>query len=607
MPSTLLKFLWFFVKKQKVTFSLALFTALVWAVNEACFPFFIKKIINGVAEFKGDRADIYQVLMPTLTLLFGLWILMELCQRVQGTVLIYFFPRFRANIRGEVLEYVKKHSYNYFSNHYAGGVAKRLTELPNSCQNVLEIFVFNFISIIVAFAVSLYLMWEAKPLFAHILLAWFVVHVGLSLAFLRAGEAKWHIHSESVTALSGQIVDSITNIASVKLFARRRFEKERLWSYQRDEMRKSQQANWMIEIMRALQGVGSLALIVAMVATLLHGWQAGWVTVGDISLVMMSSFSMMGLIWYLSFQINLFTRERGTINEALQLVARSHEVVDVAQAPRLQIKQGSIVFERVSFGYKPDHMLFDNLSVEIKPGEKVGLVGFSGSGKSTFVNLILRFFDIQQGQILIDGQNIAKVKQDSLREQIALIPQDPSLFHRNLIENIRYGRIDATDEEVFNAAKRAHCNEFISELDEGYQTLVGERGVKLSGGQRQRISIARALLKNAPILILDEATSALDSVTEKVIQASLQESMKDRTTLVIAHRLSTLGNMDRILVFEKGKIIEDGSKEALLAAGGHFAKLWSMQHDGFFPQHESAKEVVQKYEAKDADTQIDDY
>ncbi len=605
MPSTLLKFLWFFIKKQKITFSLILLTALVWAVNEACFPFFIKKIINGVAEFHGDRAHIYQVLAPTLGLLFGLWIMMEVCQRAQGILLVYFFPRLRANIRSEVLEYVKKHSYSYFSNHYAGGVAKRLTELPNSCQTVVEIFVFNFISIIVAFIVSLYLMWVAKPLFAFILLAWFILHVGLSLAFLRAGEAKWHTHSESVTGLSGQIVDSITNIASVKLFARRRFEKERLGSYQRTEIKKSQQANWMVECMRALQGVGSLGLIVAMMMTLLHGWQAGWVTLGDFSLVAMSSFSMMGLIWYLSFQINLFTRERGTVNEALQLVAQRHEIVDIPQAPRLQIKQGGIVFDRVSFGYKADHLLFDGLSVEIKPGEKVGLVGFSGSGKSTFVNLILRFFDIQQGQILIDGQNIAKVAQDSLREQIALIPQDPSLFHRNLIENIRYGQTDATDEEVFAAAQRAHCDEFIAELDEGYQTLVGERGVKLSGGQRQRISIARALLKNAPILILDEATSALDSVTEKVIQASLQASMKDRTTLVIAHRLSTLGNMDRILVFEKGRIIEDGSKEALLAAGGHFTKLWNMQHDGFFPQHEPAKETVQKYEIKDADVQID--
>ncbi len=591
MPSTLLKFLWFFVKKQKILFTFVWLTSLIWAVNEACFPFFIKKIINGVAEFQGDRADIYKTLAPTLALLFGFWVTMELCLRLQGVLMLYFVPRFRANIRLNVLEYVKKHSYTYFANNYAGGVAKRLTELPSSCQNVLEIFIFSFVSTLVAFVVSLYLMWQANPLFAFILFSWFAVHVGLSLLFLRVGEQRWHTHSESVTSLSGQIVDSLTNIASVKLFARRCYERERLESYQRTEIEKSKQANWMVEIMRTLQSICSLSLIVAMVTTLLHGWQAGWVTLGDFSLVTMSTFSMMGLIWYLSFQINLFTRERGTINEALGLVAQHHEVVDAPQVPRLQVKRGSIVFDQVGFGYKPDNLLFNNLSVEIKPGEKVGLVGFSGSGKSTFVNLILRFFDIQQGQILIDGQNIAKVRQDSLREQIALIPQDPSLFHRNLIENIRYGRLDATDQEVFDAARRAHCDEFISELDDGYQTLVGERGIKLSGGQRQRISIARALLKNAPILILDEATSALDSVTEKVIQASLHESMKDRTTLVIAHRLSTLGNMDRILVFEKGRIIEDGSKEALLAAGGHFAKLWNMQHDGFFPQHDSPNTV----------------
>jgi ATP-binding cassette subfamily B protein len=213
----------------------------------------------------------------------------------------------------------------------------------------------------------------------------------------------------------------------------------------------------------------------------------------------------------------------------------------------------------------------------------VGLVGFSGSGKSTFVNLILRFYDIQSGQILIDNQNVADVTQDSLREQIAMIPQDPTLFHRTLMENIRYGRLTATDEEVTVAAKLAHCEEFIDKLDEGYHSMVGERGIKLSGGQRQRIAIARAILKNAPILILDEATSSLDTVTEKLIQQSLHTVMQHRTTMVIAHRLSTLANMDRILVFHKGKVIEDGTQDELLNLQGQFARLWEMQTNGFLP------------------------
>jgi ATP-binding cassette subfamily B protein len=226
------------------------------------------------------------------------------------------------------------------------------------------------------------------------------------------------------------------------------------------------------------------------------------------------------------------------------------------------------------------------MNVTIQSGSKTGLVGFSGSGKSTFVNLILRFFDVSSGKILIDWQDIKQVTQDSLRQSIALIPQDTSLFHRSLMENIRYGRLEATDEEVFEVSKQAHCDEFIRQLPEGYQTLVGERGIKLSGGQRQRIAIARAMLKKAPILILDEATSALDSVTEKYIQESLHELMTGCTTIVIAHRLSTLAEMDRILVFSKGSIVEEGTHQQLLALNGHYAKMWKMQAGGFLPDSE---------------------
>jgi len=252
----------------------------------------------------------------------------------------------------------------------------------------------------------------------------------------------------------------------------------------------------------------------------------------------------------------------------------------------LVVKKGTIEFENVSFRYHKGRDIFLDKSLTIKGGEKVGLVGFSGSGKTTFVNLILRFFDVDEGRILIDGQNIADATQDSLRAQIAMIPQDTSLFHRTLMENIRYGKLDATDEEVIDASKRGHCHEFIMQLEEGYESLVGERGIKLSGGQRQRITVARAILKNAPILILDEATSALDSITEKYIKESLADLMRGRTTIVIAHRLSTLADMDRILVFKDGHVIEDGNHSALITLDGHYAKLWNMQAGGFLPEEE---------------------
>ncbi len=257
------------------------------------------------------------------------------------------------------------------------------------------------------------------------------------------------------------------------------------------------------------------------------------------------------------------------------------EFQDLPGAYELKVTKGIISFDRVLFHYKGITPLFHNKSVIIEAGQKAGLVGYSGSGKSTFVNLILRLYDVTEGYILIDGQDIRGCTQDSLRKNIAMIPQDPSLFHRTLMENIRYGRIDANDESVVEAAKRAHAHEFIAKLPQGYNSLVGERGVKLSGGQRQRIAIARAILKNAPILILDEATSALDSVVESDIQQSLWELMQGKTTIVIAHRLSTLLHMDRILVFDMGKIVEDGTHTELLAMNGMYKTLWEAQVGGF--------------------------
>jgi len=256
-----------------------------------------------------------------------------------------------------------------------------------------------------------------------------------------------------------------------------------------------------------------------------------------------------------------------------------------------EIKMKQITFDHVKFHYKGTEPLFQDKSIEIKAGQKVGLVGYSGGGKSTFVHLILRLYDVTDGTILIDGQNIKSVTQDSLRENIAMIPQDPSLFHRSLIENIRYGRIDATDAEVVEAAAKAHAHEFIERLPQGYDSLVGERGVKLSGGQRQRIAIARAILKNAPILILDEATSQLDSVTENLIQDSLWELMQNKTTVVIAHRLSILLHMDHILVFDKGKIVEDGTHSKLLAKGRLYKNLWDAQVGGFLGDEKMEDEV----------------
>lgn len=579
------QFVLHFVKQQKAKFLTLLLISTLWALNDAVFPYLLKLVVDELHKFQGDRAQIYTVVSHLLILVVVFWTLTEILMRIQGIIQIYTFPQFRAQIRATVFDYVKLHSHEYFSNQFAGNLAKKLADLPTSSQTIMEIICFQYITAATGAIMVLVMMWMTKPVFAGILFLWLVIHLSIAIVFLQRSNQLWNIHSDTVSTLSGKIVDVFNNILNVRLFARGRYELEYLKQFQADEIAKAKRAMWFVEYMRFGLGLNGLFLIFGMLFGLLYGWVHGWVTLGDFTQVSMQSFWLLGWLWYVSFQMTVFARESGTISNALSLIKKTHDIKDAQNAKPIIIQQGKIYFDDVSFAYAKNHSVFDNLTLTIPAGQKIGLVGFSGSGKTTFVNLILRFYDLQAGRILIDGQDIAKVTQETLRTQIAMIPQDPALFHRSLMNNIRYGRLDATDEEVIQAAKLAHCHEFIEKLDEQYHSLVGERGVKLSGGQRQRIAIARAILKNAPILILDEATSALDSVTEKLIQESLHTLMQKRTTIVIAHRLSTLANMDKIFVFHKGQVIEEGNKEILLSANGHFARLWNMQTDGFLPEN----------------------
>jgi ATP-binding cassette subfamily B protein len=330
------------------------------------------------------------------------------------------------------------------------------------------------------------------------------------------------------------------------------------------------------------QGTGVTILMGTMLFSLIYGRLHGTVSPGDFALVMIISLTFLDGVFRVGYQMQQFSKVIGICNQALSFVRLPHEIKDIPGASPIKVTKGEIQFKDVNFQYTNNKSLFTNLNVVIHPGQNVGLVGYSGGGKSTFIKLILRLIEPQAGNILIDSQDIIKGTIRSLRKQVATIPQDPELFHRTIMENIRFGRTEATDEEVIAAAKSAKCHEFISELPEQYECLVGERGMKLSGGQKQRIAIARAFLKQAPILLLDEATSALDSITEDYIKETLHELMINKTTLVIAHRLSTLKDMDRILVFVDGKIVQDGPLEALLEdTSGHFYKLWTSQAEGF--------------------------
>jgi ATP-binding cassette subfamily B protein len=376
----------------------------------------------------------------------------------------------------------------------------------------------------------------------------------------------------------------LTNNFAVNLFYRFKQEKKYLLPFQKEEQEKNQSAKRYVEILRIfLSFFHFLGAVLAMNGTMIYLWVHGAISTGEVAQIFNTGWNIGMILWMVGSTFPILFQSFGIIKQAYSVMRDPQDIADQPNALPLIVSSGEILFEAVSFHYG-QKQLFHNKHVRILGGEKVGLVGYTGAGKSTFINLILRFYPLSHGKIVIDGQEISQVTLESLRRQIALIPQEPLLFHRTLRENIRYGNPDATEEEMLHAALASHCDAFIRNIPNGYEATVGERGTKLSGGEKQRIAIARAILANAPILILDEATSALDSVTEKYIQDSLEKLMQNRTTLVIAHRLSTLSRMDKILVFDQGRIAEEGSHAALLDKGGLYARMWNMQVGGFLPE-----------------------
>ncbi|MEK6734474.1 MAG: ABC transporter ATP-binding protein, partial [Pseudomonadota bacterium] len=413
---------------------------------------------------------------------------------------------------------------------------------------------------------------------------WIIFFVTISFAMSKKLSMLSDIQASSESRVVGELVDSLSNHNNMRIFAQNAYEKSRMIPHF-EKQREAYRNNYFYAfIMHSVQG-GLIAILMGFSAYwLVSLYSKGLVTIGDFVLILGLSMETAHIMWWTMSIVDEFNRAVGKCKQSLTSLIDPLEIQDKEDATSLNCSKGEIVFDKVKFHYKGTNPLFQDKSITIKAGQKVGLVGYSGSGKSTFVNLILRLYEINEGGILIDNQDIKSVTQESLRKNIAMIPQDPTLFHRSIIENIAYGKIDATKQEIIKAAKKAHADEFIIKLPDGYNSLVGERGVKLSGGQRQRISISRAILKNAPILILDEATSQLDSITESYIQESLFELMENKTTLIIAHRLSTLLHMDRILVFDQGKIVQDGSHKELLSKQDLYKTMWNAQVGGFLPE-----------------------
>jgi ABC-type multidrug transport system fused ATPase/permease subunit len=492
-------------------------------------------------------------------------------------------------IKEEVFAYAQRLSPAYFESTLSGKIAHRAVMLPDQVLMLFDMTVFDFIPGAMFFVFVAAYFYVASPAFCAAAGAGIGVYFTGSLLLGRECARRAAANNETRAAVTGRIVDVITNVRNVFCFANQSLEDRELTRYTGEERDRRMALYRSVVRLRCSQYGMDILMWLGFVGGALYGWVHGRMTAGDFVMVTTLTGSLLQTAYNLGQRIPDFYDQLGSARESIETLIVPATVRDEPDAATLAVTNGAIHFERISFAYEPrgrgrgSRNIVHDFELYIPPGQRVGLVGPSGAGKTTLMGLLMRMHDVTAGAIRIDGQDIRRVTQESLRGAIGLIPQDTNLFHRSLLENIRYGRPDATDEEVIAAAKRAHAHEFIVELEQGYDTLVGERGIKISGGQRQRIAIARAILRDAPILLLDEATSALDSHSEQMIQQAMKEAMTGKTVIAIAHRLSTVMDMDRLIVLDRGVIVADGSHTELLLRGGLYAELWRKQSGGFNP------------------------
>ncbi|MBI5470194.1 ABC transporter ATP-binding protein [Candidatus Kaiserbacteria bacterium] len=504
----------------------------------------------------------------------------KLFWRIAGRAAARWATGAQATARYALTSYVTLHSRSYFSDRFAGSIMTKIRHAAAGSREIVDMFLWEFLELAVNAVVSFIIALLVSPLIAGIFFIWIAAMVALNayLGWKRVPLATAAHNLE--TALNGATVDLLTNVSAMQEYAQRGYEIDRLKAA--TEMRRvAGLRSWYFgEWTRALNSVFLVIFGSAMMLTTVTLAKTGAIGVGDIILVITIIFRIEGLLQSLGSNFNKFSETWGEIQESLDEIIEPHEIPDAEGASALVVSEGEIILNDVSFGYA-GNSVFEHLNLKVMPGERLGLVGRSGAGKSTLFRLMLHHHDLASGTIRIDGQDISQVTQESLRGAIAVVPQEPLLFHRSIKENIAYGNPEASTEAVERAAKLAFAHEFIERLPEGYESLVGERGVKLSGGERQRIAISRAILKDAPILLLDEATSALDSESEVIIQRALHRLMEGKTVIAIAHRLSTLREMNRIIVLDRGAITQEGTHDELLAQGGIYAELWKHQAGGF--------------------------
>jgi ATP-binding cassette subfamily B multidrug efflux pump len=593
-PKTLVAFCLHFTRGAWPYIAVAACSAAVVAVLEVWLFSFLGNIVDWLAD--KDRATFLQeegwrlagmafvilVLLPGAVLFHSL---------VMDQVLMGNYPM---RIRWQVHRYLLKQSMSFYQDEFAGRIATKLMQTALAVREVVLKLVDVLNYVIVYFIGVLVIASSADMRLAAPLIAWLVGYICLLRYFIpRLGRVSQE-QADARSVMTGRVVDSYTNIQTVKLFSHARRES----AFARESMVGF--LGTVYRQMRLITGLNGMLYLLNSLCLFTVGavsiwlWLGEAVSVGAVAVVLGLVLRLWGMSQWIMWEMTMLFENIGTVQDGIGSISLPRLVEDKPNARELTVTKGEIVFDRIRFHYGKKGGVIEDLSLVIKPGEKVGLVGRSGAGKSTLVNLLLRFYDLEGGRILIDGTDIADVQQDSLRAQIGMVTQDTSLLHRSVRDNILYGRPDATDDMVIEAARRAEALDFIKDLHDikgrrGLDAHVGERGVKLSGGQRQRIAIARVMLKDAPILILDEATSALDSEVEAAIQENLYRLMEGKTVIAIAHRLSTIAAMDRLVVMDQGRIVEEGTHDELIARGGLYAQLWQRQSGGFLDVEHTAE------------------
>ena len=552
---------------------------LIHSIGETAGPMLYKRFINTLASY--DYAN-----YPKLLLLLAFILLARSVRtyffRAKDYLTNFFQPRVMADLNTTCFNYLHNNSYGFFSGNFIGSLVNKVKKMERGFEMVADRIIDDFARSFLAITLAVVMLSLSHWILGLALLLWCLIYLTV-IYFFSMYKLKFDLKkAELDSEIIGQLADTMTNNANIKLFSNLERE-EKAFGNIIEKHFKIRRFSWnLMTYLEAVQATLMLAMEGLMMYLAIKYWKAGNLSVGDFTLIQLYMINIFDKLWAMGKQVRAFYESLADASEMTEILLQPHEIVDAQNARDLTVKKGGIEFKNISFGYQKGSEVLNKFNLIIKPGERVALIGPSGGGKSTIVKLLFRFYDLNSGQILIDGQDISQVTQDSLRSQLSLVPQDPILFHRSLMENIRYALTSAPDGQIIEAAKKAHAHEFISSFSQGYNTLVGERGIKLSGGERQRVAIARAILKNAPILVLDEATSSLDSESEMFIQDALKSLMGGRTTIVIAHRLSTIMQMDRIIVIDGGKIIEQGKHEELLKIRqGLYQKLWGIQAGGF--------------------------